>query len=92
MHSCLCVPMRARGRTLGAIAFVSSESRRRYNEVDLTLAANLAARAALAVDNARLYMTAQRERGGGGCVSTAAADRSALSPPGRLRMRARCSS
>lgn len=53
----ICVPLLARGRTLGAITFVSST--RNYEEVDLSLARELAARCALAVDNARLY----RERG-----------------------------
>jgi PAS domain S-box-containing protein len=59
--SVIIVPMVARGRTLGAISLVSAESRRRYGETDLGLAEDLAQRAALAVDNARLYEEAQRE-------------------------------
>ena len=59
--SVIIVPMVARGRTLGAISLVSAESRRRYGETDLGLAEELARRAALAVDNARLYEEAQRE-------------------------------
>ncbi len=53
------VPLVARGRTLGAITFVSAESGRRYGPADLALAEELARRAALAIDNARLYRQAQ---------------------------------
>lgn len=60
-HSWLCVPMIARGRTLGAITFVASESGRRYGPNDVALAEELARRAALAVDNARLYRAAEQE-------------------------------
>jgi len=59
MRSLMIVPMIARGRTLGAITFVSAESGRRYGEDDLVLAENLAQRAAIAIDNARLYTEAQ---------------------------------
>jgi PAS domain S-box-containing protein len=59
--SVIIVPMVARGRTLGAVTLVSAESGRRYGEADLELAQELARRAALAVDNARLYEEAQRE-------------------------------
>jgi PAS domain S-box-containing protein len=57
----MTVPMIARGRTLGAITLASSESGRRYGEADLKLAEDLVWRAAVAVDNARLYEDAQRE-------------------------------
>jgi PAS domain S-box-containing protein len=53
--SLIFVPLVARGRTLGVITLVSAESGRRYGEADLELAKELAHRAALAVDNARLY-------------------------------------
>ena len=53
--SFLCVPLIARGRTLGAITLISAETGRRYEAADLELAEELAGRAALAVDNARLY-------------------------------------
>ena len=59
--SAVIVPMVARGRTLGALTWVSSESGRRYAESDLELAEELARRAALTIDNARLYEEAQRE-------------------------------
>jgi PAS domain S-box-containing protein len=55
LSSIMLVPLRARGRTLGAISFVFAESGRSYGEADLVLAEDLASRAALALDNARLY-------------------------------------
>ncbi|MDQ3862038.1 MAG: PAS domain S-box protein [Actinomycetota bacterium] len=54
-RSLMCVPLVARGRTIGAITLVSSKPDRRYDEEDLLLAENLAYRCALAVDNARLH-------------------------------------
>ncbi|MGK4008429.1 ATP-binding protein [Sorangium sp. So ce1036] len=53
----LTVPLVARGRTLGTLSFASTH--RRYDAADLDLAQDLARRAALAVDNARLYREAQ---------------------------------
>jgi len=58
-RSAMIVPLVARGRTLGAITFVQAESGRHYEPADLALAEELARRAALAVDNARLYRKAQ---------------------------------
>jgi signal transduction histidine kinase/CheY-like chemotaxis protein len=58
-RSYMCVPLQARGRMLGAVTFVTSESERQYGPADLRLAEDLARRAALAVDNARLYREAQ---------------------------------
>ncbi len=58
--SYMCVPLIARGRTLGVLTLVTAESGRRYGAADLALAEDLARRAALAVDNARLYQEAQR--------------------------------
>jgi serine phosphatase RsbU (regulator of sigma subunit) len=54
-HSGMVVPLRARERSIGAITFLSSESGRQFDEEDLALAEDLANRAAIAVDNARLY-------------------------------------
>jgi len=59
INSAMCVPLVAHGRTLGALTFNAAESRRRYGRADLALAEELARRAALAVDNARLYREAQ---------------------------------
>ncbi len=55
LRSLLIVPLRARDRTLGAITFVTAESGREYTDADLSQAEDLAGRAAVAVDNARLF-------------------------------------
>jgi PAS domain S-box-containing protein len=55
LRSSICVPLRARGKTLGAITFVTAESERRYGTADLTVAEDLAHRATIAIENARLY-------------------------------------
>ena len=60
IRSMIIVPLEARGRTFGTIAFMSGESNRTYTQLDLSLAEDLARRAAIAVDNARLYREAQR--------------------------------
>jgi len=57
--SVMLVPLRARGRTLGVVLFALANGVRRYSLADLTLAEDLAQRAALAADNARLYREAQ---------------------------------
>jgi signal transduction histidine kinase len=54
LRSCVAVPLRALGQQLGAICFASGEANRHYTEDDLVLAADLARRAALALQNARL--------------------------------------
>jgi PAS domain S-box-containing protein len=59
LRSAMTVPLRCRETTLGAISFVSAESSRRFSATDLALAEALANVAALAVDNARLYRSAQ---------------------------------
>jgi PAS domain S-box-containing protein len=58
-RSLISVPLRARGRTLGTITLFYGESGRYYRAADLALAEDLARRAALAIDNARLYREAQ---------------------------------
>jgi PAS domain S-box-containing protein len=54
----LSVPMVARRRTLGAIALIRTDADHGFSQDDVHVAADLAARAALAMDNVRLY---QRE-------------------------------
>jgi signal transduction histidine kinase len=54
-RSSMCVPLRARGETLGAMTFVCAASGRRYGPSDVALAQDLADRCALALDNARLH-------------------------------------
>ncbi len=58
-RSQIVVPLRARGRVLGALSLTMAESARHYDEDDLDLARDLGLRAGLAVDNARLYEEAQ---------------------------------
>jgi PAS domain S-box-containing protein len=59
-RSLLAVPLQARGHINGAIAFVFDQSSSRvHDEFDLDIAEELARRAALALDNARLYEEAQ---------------------------------
>jgi PAS domain S-box-containing protein len=53
--SYMCAPLAARGRTIGTLTLVSAGSGRRFGDADLALAEELAQRAALVVDNARLF-------------------------------------
>jgi signal transduction histidine kinase len=57
--SFIAVPLVVRGRVLGALSFFTARSGRRYTAVDLTQLEELARRAALSVENARLYREAQ---------------------------------
>lgn len=59
LRSAMTVPIRAGGRVIGALAIVSAEGGRTYTQTDLALAEQVAARAGLAIDNARLYRLAQ---------------------------------
>jgi signal transduction histidine kinase len=58
IRSSMIVPMTARGRTLGALVLASTRPARRYGDMDLSVALDLARRAAMAIDNARLYRAA----------------------------------
>jgi len=60
LRSVLVVPLTARGRTLGALTLVCAESGRTYGVEDLRFAEDLARRAAVAVDNSRLYSREHR--------------------------------
>jgi PAS domain S-box-containing protein len=62
LKSCIVAPLQARERVLGSISFVFAESDRHYNSADLALAEDLAGRAAIAIDNAHLYYTAQQAK------------------------------
>ncbi len=57
--SAMIVPMVVRGQTIGVLSFCFGDSGRRYTQADLSLAEELALRAALAIENARLYRQAQ---------------------------------
>jgi signal transduction histidine kinase len=59
IQSLLVVPLAARGHVLGAISLVSATPGR-YGPAELALAQELARRAAIAIDNARLYRHAEQ--------------------------------
>lgn len=54
-RSLVAVPLRARGRVIGALTLAYAESGRRHTDDEVGLAADLAERAAIALDNAALY-------------------------------------
>jgi PAS domain S-box-containing protein len=62
LRSVMIVPLATRDRLLGTITFATAESERTYGEADQVLAEDLTQRAALAVDNARLYREAEWAR------------------------------
>ncbi len=59
LHSSIIVPLRVRGRTLGAISLLAAQRGRRYCAADLVLAEELARRAVLSIENGQLYREAQ---------------------------------
>src|SRR3954470_10051741 len=61
MTSAMVVPLRARERVLGALTLIATEGRPAYGAEDLAFAEQIAARAAIAVDNARLYRNAREQ-------------------------------
>ncbi len=60
IRSIIAVPMTARGELLGVLTFLSFSPTRAYDRTDLRLAEEIARRTAIAVQNARLYRSAQR--------------------------------
>ena len=60
LKSAMVVPLRFGSRSMGAITFMSSVSARRYSDLDLSIAQELASRASFAIENARLYQRAQQ--------------------------------
>lgn len=60
--SAMIVPLKVRGNVLGALTFVHSESEMHFTREDLALAEDLASRAALAIDNARLFRNERQTR------------------------------
>jgi PAS domain S-box-containing protein len=53
--SYICVPLAARGKSLGTLTVVSCDPSRRFGPADVAITEELAWRASLAVDNARLF-------------------------------------
>lgn len=62
MTASLIVPMRARGRVVGALSLVATGSHPPYDQEDRSLAEDLAQRMALAVENARAFRLIRQER------------------------------
>jgi PAS domain S-box-containing protein len=61
-QSYICVPLVTRDQAFGAISLVMSDSGRRYGDRHIELAVELTRRAAIAVDNARLYAAERAAR------------------------------
>jgi PAS domain S-box-containing protein len=61
-ESAIMAPLSARGHTLGLMTFATSGSGRRFGPTDVSLAGEVARRAAVAVDNARLYRQSEMAR------------------------------
>jgi len=59
--SYICVPLRGHENVLGIISMAITDSGRRFTEADLELAEVLAARATMAIENARLYRNVRDE-------------------------------
>ncbi|RSS91032.1 GAF domain-containing protein [Streptomyces sp. WAC02707] len=79
VHSYLVVPLVARGVLLGLADFVRAGSRAPFTEADVALAMELASKAAVSIDNARLY---GREREHVVTLQRALLPRSSPSTPG----------
>jgi PAS domain S-box-containing protein len=62
-RSSLCVPLLARGQIIGAIETLNKH-RGAFDQEDLTLLRSMAASAAIAIENARLYQQAQDHASG----------------------------
>lgn len=58
----MTAPMVARDRLVGAIAFIAADEAGRFDDADVILAEDLASRAAMAVDNARLFSDLQHAK------------------------------
>ena len=59
LHSAMILPLIARGHTLGTITLVWESSHQSYTEREKQIGHDLAQRAALAIDNVRLYQEAR---------------------------------
>ncbi|HVF38849.1 MAG TPA: GAF domain-containing sensor histidine kinase [Gemmatimonadaceae bacterium] len=62
LESYMVIPLKARDRLLGCITFISARGGQKYTPKDLLFGEDLAGRAAVAMDNARLYQEAERAK------------------------------
>ena len=60
-RSILCVPMRLKERTVGAMQLLNKADGRGFTDQDMQLLTTLAAQAAIAIENARLYQSLKQE-------------------------------
>jgi PAS domain S-box-containing protein len=82
----ICVPMMARGRTLGAITLLAINHGRAYDLDDLALAEHFAQMAALAVDNVRLHQQVQESADAAHVLTYVADGVFLLDPAGVIRL------
>ena len=61
-RSVMAVPLRARGESFGALTLARNDASRPYDDRDLQFAMEVGRRASVAIENARLYATARRDR------------------------------
>jgi CheY-like chemotaxis protein/anti-sigma regulatory factor (Ser/Thr protein kinase) len=57
VHSCICSPLKARGKVFGTVTLMFSRPSRTYSEFDINFIENFASRISLGIDNALLYST-----------------------------------
>ncbi len=61
LTSAIITPIISQGKPIGGITFISTESTKQYTKSDVAMAEELAGRASLAIENARLYRDMQKE-------------------------------
>jgi hypothetical protein len=79
IHSLMAVPLRARGTVLGLLVLSRADGRTAFDRDDLALAVELTGRAAISLDNARLYA---RERESALMLQRSLLPQHVPSPPG----------
>ncbi|OEU85468.1 protein phosphatase [Streptomyces abyssalis] len=79
VHSLMAVPLRARGVVLGLLVVSRAEGREQFGRDDIALAMELADRAGVSLDNARLYA---RERAGALMLQRSLLPQKVPEPPG----------
>src|SRR5207248_2376325 len=84
LRSYLCVPIIARGRAVAALTFVVAESGRRYTDLDLRTAEELARRAAAVIEIAQLYEEVERRARAARALETIADGVVLLDPEDRV--------
>ncbi len=60
--SLLCVPLQIRGKTIGVLEVINKRTGEGFDQEDLKLLSTIAAQAAIAIENAKLYQSLKEER------------------------------